>query len=627
MKIRKYFLFYITIYVYSNVYATQSTIDDINKNLYQDIVALQVGSPTWIKLHNEFSHIKPIVGTFDTYTHINFTTLNSNADAIQARIMRRNPLNYSTNIFVTFLTLENLFEASSLNIKLPLDSTFVSSAVNAASIYRDFNHPNLDAFNFSPQVYNSKYNWWLPKEDLTEVSYQLYLISLTNLDLCKLIRNSSCEKAANANFQQPDYIMQDVDDTSMNLIIGSYLLSTNNQFVNATNIWRNNNNSQKIANTIKFILDNSYQPNSTDFNNNFTSSISYYMLQFYPQFDSSLFINTWITNFTEVKSLVQKNPNSIPIVVFVPNYNSNNVDAIVNVRFIIALARLLNNLELGEQILTDLPPSDQIKLQQVTISLTNWFVWLIENHFDVIHPDIISQYYPQATTLISLLAKLDNYLGSINLPDYNYWSLVKNKLDSALQNYSTSQLLNSVQTNQGLSYWDDFLGKADQNDNYHDDRLDTTALNVNSLLDIWTVKLANNQLKWNSNTPNIVKSIISQSINYLSLNALSTDDIRDNAVFSGGSPLSATEYYFNYDYFIDGSKYNVGDEPDNRRVLGVSGVVNNSTYNDWLILNQNKLKFNSFNYSQIIYWDSYAVTDSLIILALSKYQNLVQSIQ
>jgi len=119
-----------------------------------------------------------------------------------------------------------------------------------------------------------------------------------------------------------------------------------------------------------------------------------------------------------------------------------------------------------------------------------------------------------------------------------------------MQQYGTAQLLAKATISGPAVYWDDFLGDNDTDIfgkplNRGEDRLFSTSVAINALLDTWSYMNGSTNAgiiirKWRPNTPNNVRQIITNAVNWLNSNILTNNYEPENAFFSGSMKTMAT---------------------------------------------------------------------------------------
>ncbi len=127
-----------------------------------------------------------------------------------------------------------------------------------------------------------------------------------------------------------------------------------------------------------------------------------------------------------------------------------------------------------------------------------------------------------------------------------------------MENEGTQQILSLSATDGTYTYWDDFLGVNDTDIfgrpiNRAEDRLFTTSVAVNALLDTWTLQSTNGR-KWKPSTPSSVVTSVEEAIEFLNDYILDGTFARENAFFSGsqkGLDTLPFKYPSNFQMFLN----------------------------------------------------------------------------
>ena len=82
------------------------------------------------------------------------------------------------------------------------------------------------------------------------------------------------------------------------------------------------------------------------------------------------------------------------------------------------------------------------------------------------------------------------------------------------------------------AYWEEFLGNADGIER-HEDRMFSTAVVINTLLDIWTTRNSNNSLHFDASTPLRVRQSIYEAHDFLMSKIFLVQTPLLNTFFSG----------------------------------------------------------------------------------------------
>jgi len=210
-------------------------------------------------------------------------------------------------------------------------------------------------------------------------------------------------------------------------------------------------------------------------------------------------------------------------------------------------------------------------------------------------------------------------------------------LQDALEGIGTQQLLQlaSKDAVNGWVYWDDFLGDGDYIDGEPvieaEDRLFSTAISLNALLDIWTEPTPLCNRSWIPSTPSSVKSTVQMAVAFLEEYVVGFEYAKENCFFSGsvkGNFALPFWYPGNLMFYPNNTRIN----PVNRSQITddlydvVSGYIPPDVYNK--LLNQTwfgsptPLVFPGFNAdgTSFPFWSSPALTYAAGLGALAKYR-------
>lgn len=208
-----------------------------------------------------------------------------------------------------------------------------------------------------------------------------------------------------------------------------------------------------------------------------------------------------------------------------------------------------------------------------------------------------------------------------------------------MQTYGTNQLLERMNLDESneYAYWDDFLGNADKNIRggaapKYEDRLFSTSVSLNALLDIWTEE-GDNGPQFDSKTPENVKQVIAFATNFLAKNYNTFP--KENAFFSGSiKGVDGVPFFYpanTYEY-LDGTQAGCDERPNSTStglLVGVSGLIDKEEYAEKM---KSKCfgrgvpaEFRGYNCDGCIfpYWSSPVLTSGTVLLALSKVDKLL----
>ncbi|XP_041375262.1 uncharacterized protein LOC121388110 [Gigantopelta aegis] len=180
-------------------------------------------------------------------------------------------------------------------------------------------------------------------------------------------------------------------------------------------------------------------------------------------------------------------------------------------------------------------------------------------------------------------------------------------------------------------YFDGILGNVDTNTNV-DDRLGTTAITVNALINTWTVyDSAKKTLSWITDTPPDVQRTVTAASRWLARHILGDQYKHDLVFFTVDSPAPDDSVYWyptNRLEFLNGTSFSDdGDIPEEPFIGVVEGVIPEIQYQAMLKRKHFGLKtpekFHGIKKSFYIYWSSDACSYAITLLALAQHNAIV----
>eukprot|EP01123_Difflugia_compressa_P014655 TRINITY_DN7887_c0_g1_i1.p1 TRINITY_DN7887_c0_g1~~TRINITY_DN7887_c0_g1_i1.p1 ORF type:complete len:294 (-),score=52.08 TRINITY_DN7887_c0_g1_i1:77-958(-) len=283
------------------------------------------------------------------------------------------------------------------------------------------------------------------------------------------------------------------------------------------------------------------------------------------------------------------------------------------------------------------------QLTGMLLNCTNLIAWTIDTGIAVSRPDIVLLYYPPIYNFYwfvsrSLFILRNNHTRIPILDD------ILPILQKALEGNGTATLLAESQSDtvNNWVYWDDFLGDGDVIDgkvvNNAEDRLFSTSIALNALLDIWTTTTSTCKRQWVSYTPQSVKTTVEGGINFLNKFILGSTYLPENCFFSGSMKgvLSLPFFYpGNVMFYANGTKLvNPTNESQIDTTLTdvVQGYIPESEYS--LLLQKTWFgtavpqTFGGFNSDGVFFpfWSSPAFTYSGALAAISKFASANQCV-
>jgi len=271
--------------------------------------------------------------------------------------------------------------------------------------------------------------------------------------------------------------------------------------------------------------------------------------------------------------------------------------------------------------------------QDLAYDAVDLMTWAIRNGNLLTRPDLALLYYPPIYSFYWFTSRTLRILNERQdkLP-FSILEDIREKLDDALKNYATNQILNLAKKQADFTFFDDFLGNNDKDligkpKNNADDRIFSTSMAVNFLIDTWTA-----YGKWHHNTPKAVINTVKSCISFLVDDALAEKYHKNNAFFAGPIkgivdlpyfyPANRLEFLNKTTLPIDDQ--NKGDINENL-IPAVSGIYSKADY--YRSLNQTHfsekvpLDFKGYNVQGNFFpfWSSTTLTYTTTLLASIKF--------
>eukprot|EP01129_Flabellula_baltica_P016964 TRINITY_DN925_c0_g2_i1.p1 TRINITY_DN925_c0_g2~~TRINITY_DN925_c0_g2_i1.p1 ORF type:complete len:626 (+),score=134.24 TRINITY_DN925_c0_g2_i1:27-1904(+) len=384
------------------------------------------------------------------------------------------------------------------------------------------------------------------------------------------------------------------------------------------------------------LLKNSYQPFSSDDNINSIDPRSYYWMRKFLQSKKNQtstlkLITTWIMN---IETDIKYYPKGVKM-----PFNANNIDASVCANSLYGLT--LSALHLPEKQKSDLFTPEMIDLYMDTLDLA---VWTLETDVMNDRPDLALLYYPPVYNFYWFISRVLFQLRSLPSTADGFLHTAYNKLRIPAQEHVTQQLLKKSQTDaSGRLFWDDFLGDGDEENGKPkirgEDRIYSTSVAVNALLDVWTVEGENCARKWVSDVDPEVKDKIGKAIAWLEHYIMKDTYAHENAFFSGSVkgmaqlpflyPANRIEYFNGTAIPPRGPGSVVIDD----MLDLVKGVIDEDEYQKMLqeiwFFAPTPTTFTTYNVpgSTFPYWSSPSLTYATTLVALSKHMSVLKCTQ
>lgn len=193
----------------------------------------------------------------------------------------------------------------------------------------------------------------------------------------------------------------------------------------------------------------------------------------------------------------------------------NDVDAAVVANALFSMCSLLLHRE-------DLLPEYPEELLYLMLSNAKLLEYVLRKGLVLSpHSFLVLLYHPSKTIFYWCVARLAHILNSYKLRSKVSSSgvrllskRIRKMLSRALRTYGTKQLLELGKSRGSYCFWDEFIGNGDHPFPTYEDRVFSTAVACNALLDIWTVRRNSEgnteqySLAWVKGTPEHVKEVI-----------------------------------------------------------------------------------------------------------------------
>jgi hypothetical protein len=445
----------------------------------------------------------------------------------------------------------------------------------------------------------------------------------------------------------------DFDDTAANIAIGSLLKIRARDFPEAYHEWRRlNQEMHSFSRTLKHYL---YRPFHSDPELNMIEPQSYYFLHPFliemqrnaQKSNRSLkdygLIVTWL--WRQDEAWQTNGERLIP-------WGVNNVDlsVVANVIYGISLSLVANLMESSDWFDAD--------LRKIYVDNSQLLAYHLRNRRTLLRPDIGLKYYPSTHSHVYFLARTYALLSSVPQHPFPEMAVVRDLLWEALRSTGTDFLLETSINEQNTAYWDGILGQKDtawlgmQDYNPGDDRIFTTAISTNALLNIWGEPMLaahepdadprndrDHCLRWRKDTPPTVIHLVMDAVQFLHENILSSKYMKMSVFFSGGLEGLSTmpfSYPSNVMQFFNGSF--IPNPPGIRWetvrdafykpsfFAGVRGIIPDAQYRkllqqSWFLDLPVPEDKSDWSASPIpwLFWNSDAITYAHTYAALSKY--------
>ncbi|XP_059145511.1 uncharacterized protein LOC131932598 isoform X1 [Physella acuta] len=282
------------------------------------------------------------------------------------------------------------------------------------------------------------------------------------------------------------------------------------------------------------------------------------------------------------------------------------------------------------------------EIEQIYLNTSSLVAFQIKNNLTD-RPDLALVYYPSemefywlATRTLTVLETAKRK-GPLPVPVLDK---VYDMFKTAAENEMTKQILSKAKTELTEKvYFDDFLGNGDYNEMNEpivrgEDRIFTTAMAANALIYTWSVYDEETKTShWKEDIPPQVLTTITGCINWLAEHTTDGKYKPWNVIFSVCTKSShSIPYSFpaNRFEYLNGTAIEDWTKiPKESHLLGAQGYIPKDRYDAMLKENHfgqpTPVTFNGFNdpASQFLFWTSVPYTYSSVLLAVSRFSNIV----
>jgi hypothetical protein len=582
-------------------------------------------------------------GLYKSYIHVNFV---DNSNSLFSSLIRNNIKVLDLNNFVTSFVLMNLLEVNELS-GIELDQTSFKNGLEALLSFRDKNYsPKIPVYTFWREIFSQEKGIWSQYSgnmnkvvDLLPTFSNGFLKTLNMLGLKSLSDIFKTYNGLREGFLHAYRIPPDTDDTSVNLGLTARL----NNFPNLRNITENwtdsNSNFTELFDIFKRYA---YRPflNETKKSRNISQTAdvidtrSYFVLHGFisehaqksrnlNKTPSLILPATWILD-------IEGHKNRAPFMIM--PFAVNNVDHNVAINFIFGITNFL----LFHRNRTEINLLFDQEMEQMYSNTIDLIIYAIRKDTVNTRPDLTLIYYPSVYDFYWLVTRvyslINTNIGKINENGLEFLFDIREKLKEVLSNEATNQLYGkAIELENDQIYFQEFLGNSG-NYTRGEDRLFSTGLAFNSLLNIWTNKYpSNNTFYYLENTPERVKTIITKSVNFVMKNINKYFISLENTFFSGSvKTLDTFPFFYPGNYFkylngtdipnTDNTSYISADLIAGTKVMSPEEFESN--LNKTFFGRKPPQKFIGFNSQPFPYWSSPAMTYSINLIGLTKYINL-----
>lgn len=568
-----------------------------------------------------------IEGIFNSYIHVNFVNVEKNTK--MDSVLRTNLKCLDMNMFVTNFVLKILQEVNELG-EISLKEEIFLKGFKGLLQFRDKNFDNLPIYTFWRQI-KSKSKYWMQNPDSMVGLLDKKPNTNSLIKFLKLIGLNNFAKFLEEfnslwnSFSYAYKIPADLDDTFTALALTSSLSKYNNTNFNKEWIEKNSNFSN-LFNTIKKY---SYKPFSKEEPLNPLDPRTYF----------------WIHNFIMKKKAEGRYNLTIPTTwiwdlnttkdsndyVLIP-FKVNNIDMNVISNFLYGITNFILFRPQNKSLI------DQEMIEMIK-DVKDLIYYVIENDIVCNRGDLSILYYPSKWDFFWMISRTLNLVKNelilskkTNFDVYEKLLIeIFNDIEKLFEEKTLIYFKKNIKEENDEVFITEFLGNY-ANKTRNEDALFSTSLAFNTLINIFTYS-ENRKYYYDSNISSELKIIINKMKNFLYKKSQKYNSSREGVFFSGSvKGMSSFPYFYPADYFKDLNGTSL--EPNNSTQLNANSIIGVYKYiddNDFKeLINQKHygkntpLKEDPYETSVFPYWSSPAMTDSLILLSLSKYKNIVE---
>jgi hypothetical protein len=270
--------------------------------------------------------------------------------------------------------------------------------------------------------------------------------------------------------------------------------------------------------------------------------------------------------------------------------------------------------------------------------MTDLIVWAIDTNLMDSRPDISLLYYPSVSDFFWFVGRTLFALTSAPTPlPYPELRDTMEKL-SDLRVTITQSITRRRSAKGRQVWWDEWLGNY-TGKSRGEDRMFSTSLAVNAILDLNTLKTSKNGRMWRPDVPMSVRSLMADAAEYIYEN-VGHSQMCENAFFSGSVKIFPANLPFfypaTYSAYVNGTKvdpqHSNSTSVNSQLVYTMNGFMDGESYErltneSWFGMPTPKT-FGGYNSNQGMtfpFWSSPALTYSMCVNALSKFVTTLET--